>query len=128
MRVSISSNLSIGKPYQTITNLMSVLLETSIGDIVIDLHLTHAPLASQNFLKQCKLNIYNGVLFFRVVPGFLAQTGDPTGTGTGGNSVLHPDHRFFQDELAPRHVNHSRQGTIGMTHTNGNPNENGSQW
>ena len=107
---------------------MSVLIETSLGDIVVDLHLTHAPLASLNFLKQCLLRKYDGVLFYRVVPGFIAQTGDPTGTGTGGSSVLEKGVRYFNDELVPRKVDHSNAGTIGMTHTNGKPNENGSQW
>ena len=107
---------------------MSVLVETSLGDIVIDLHLTHAPLASQNFLKQCKLRMYDGNLFFRVVPGFLAQTGDPSGTGTGGRSVLQQGVQFFPDELAPRHVNHRTRGTVGMTQTHGGQHQNGSQW
>ena len=107
---------------------MSVLIETSLGDIVIDLHLTHAPFASSNFLKQCLLRNYNGVLFHRVVPGFLAQTGDPTGTGTGGTSVLQKDVPYFNDELVPRQINHNIAGTIGMSHTNGKANENGSQW
>ena len=98
---------------------MSVLIETSVGDVVADLYLTHAPQACRNFLKLCKTRAYDGNLFFRVVQGFLAQTGDPTGTGRGGRCVLHGQGsggassdgrangcdgtRFFRDEHHPKH-------------------------
>ena len=106
---------------------MSVLVETSLGDVVVDLFLAHAPRAAQNFLALCARGAYDGVLFFRVVPGFLAQTGDPTGTGRGGASAF-PGARFFRDELAPRHASHDALGTLGMAHTNGAPHQNGSQF
>ena len=120
---------------------MSVLIETSLGDIVADLYLDQAPIASRNFLKLCKIHAYDGCLFFRVVKGFLAQTGDPTGTGRGGSSVVHrggsasdvgvmPPQRqfFFDDEHAPKHPSHDIVGTLGMSHTHGGKNENGSQF
>lgn len=66
---------------------MSVLLETSLGDITIDLHYEKAPKASENFLKLCKIKYYNFVLFHNVQKGFMAQAGDPTATGQGGESV-----------------------------------------
>ncbi len=106
---------------------MSVLVETSLGDVAVDLFLAHAPRAARNFLALCARGAYDGVLFFRVVPGFLAQTGDPTGTGRGGASAF-PGARFFRDELAPRHASHARAGTLGMAHTHGAPHQNGSQF
>jgi peptidyl-prolyl cis-trans isomerase-like 4 len=66
---------------------MSVLLETSLGDLVIDLFVDHAPVACQNFLKLCEAKYYNNCLFFDVQPRYLALSGDPTNTGTGGESV-----------------------------------------
>lgn len=66
---------------------MSVLLETSLGEIVIDLEFEKAPKASTNFLKLCKIKYYNYVLFHNVQKNFTAQTGDPLGTGQGGESI-----------------------------------------
>jgi len=66
---------------------MSVLLETSLGDITIDLYTERAPKACTNFLKLCKIKYYNFVLFHNVQAGFMAQTGDHTATGKGGESV-----------------------------------------
>lgn len=66
---------------------MSVLLETNVGDIVVDLFVDDAPIASQNFLKLCKLKYYNNCIFFSVQQDFIAQTGDPTNTGKGGESL-----------------------------------------
>ncbi len=67
---------------------MSVLLETSVGPLVVDLHTAAAPTAARNFLKLCKAKYYNGCLFFNVQQDFIAQTGDPTGTGRGGTSIF----------------------------------------
>lgn len=81
---------------------MSVLIETSLGDIVIDLYTSKCPFASENFLKLCKLKYYNNCLFYSVERDYLAQTGDPTNTGSGGTSVwgvLEGDKaKFFKDE------------------------------
>jgi peptidyl-prolyl cis-trans isomerase-like 4 len=67
---------------------MAVLLDTSAGEIVIDLYTDEAPIATKNFLKLCKIKYYNNVLFYNIQQNFIAQTGDPTGTGTGGTSVI----------------------------------------
>ncbi|KAJ2448758.1 Peptidyl-prolyl cis-trans isomerase-like 4 [Coemansia sp. RSA 2336] len=66
---------------------MSVLVETSIGDIVIDLFTDKVPLTSKNFLKLCKFKYYNFTFFHSVERDFIAQAGDPTGTGQGGESI-----------------------------------------
>ncbi|KAM7275219.1 hypothetical protein ACFE04_017085 [Oxalis oulophora] len=82
---------------------MSVLLVTSLGDIVVDLFTDKCPLTCKNLLKLCKINYYNGCLFHTVQKDFAAQTGDPTGTGSGGDSIykfLYGDQaRFFNDEI-----------------------------
>ncbi|RCV23025.1 hypothetical protein SETIT_4G266300v2 [Setaria italica] len=104
---------------------MSVLIVTSVGDIEVDLHTDKCPLTTKNFLKLCKMKYYNGCLFHKVEKDFLAQTGDPTGTGTGGDSVykyLYGDQaRFFDDEIRPE-LRHSKTGTVAMASAGENCN------
>ena len=96
---------------------MSVLLETTRGDVVVDLHAEAAPRAAENFLKLCKARYYDGCLFHNVQRGFAVQTGDPSGTGRGGDSVqgllCGPSRRFFADEIRPG-LRHDRPGVLGM--------------
>jgi len=63
-----------------------VALNTINGQIVIKLYQTETPNTVANFLKKVNAGFYDGLIFHRVIPGFMAQGGDPTGTGTGGNS------------------------------------------
>ncbi|KAJ7982053.1 Peptidyl-prolyl cis-trans isomerase-like protein [Quillaja saponaria] len=104
---------------------MSVLIVTSLGDIVMDLHTDKCPLTCKNFLKLCKVKYYNGCLFHTVQKDFTAQTGDPTGTGTGGDSIykfLYGDQaRFFNDEIH-LDLKHSRTGTVAMASAGENLN------
>ncbi|XP_038978485.1 peptidyl-prolyl cis-trans isomerase CYP59-like isoform X1 [Phoenix dactylifera] len=104
---------------------MSVLVVTSLGDIVVDLHTDRCPLTTKNFLKLCKMKYYNGCLFHKVEKDFLAQTGDRTGTGTGGDSVykfLYGEQaRFFEDEIHPD-LKHSKTGTVAMASAGENLN------
>ena len=67
---------------------MSVLLETTLGDIVIDLFVTERSRSCQNFLKLCKMKYYNFCAFHFVKRNFIAQTGDPSGRGDGGESIF----------------------------------------
>lgn len=95
---------------------MSVLLETSKGDLVIDLHTDQAPVSSTNFLKLCKVKYFNNCLFHNVQQDFVVQTGDPTGLGTGGESIFgklsgDPSKRFFSDEIRPS-LKHVKKGTV----------------
>ncbi|GMP55161.1 hypothetical protein CsSME_00020063 [Camellia sinensis var. sinensis] len=96
---------------------MSVLIVTSLGDIVVDLHTDLCPLTTKNFLKLCKIKYYNGCLFHTVQKDFTAQTGDPTGTGTGGDSIykfLYSDQAcFFGDEIRLE-LKHAKMGTVAM--------------
>ncbi|CAB1413830.1 unnamed protein product [Pleuronectes platessa] len=108
---------------------MAVLLETTLGDIVIDLFTEERPKTSLNFLKLCKIKYYNYCLFHNVQRDFIVQTGDPTGTGRGGESVyskVYGDQAsFFDVEKAPR-IKHKKTGTISMV--NNGSNQHGSQF
>ncbi|KAH9927271.1 cyclophilin-like domain-containing protein [Fomitopsis serialis] len=100
---------------------MSVLLETSLGDLVVDLEVDSCPKTCQNFLKLCKLYYYNLNAFFNVSKDFLAQAGDPTATGTGGESIWSliasqqgkQEPRYFSPEYVPR-LKHKAKGTLSM--------------
>ena len=86
---------------------MSVVIETTIGAVTMDLYTATRPKLCRNFLKLCKVKFYNFCLFHNVQPRFMAQTGDPEGTGRGGESVfrrLYGDQaRFFDgDEDLPK--------------------------
>ncbi|KAL5746568.1 hypothetical protein ACOSP7_027714 [Xanthoceras sorbifolium] len=104
---------------------MSVMIVTSLGEMIVDLYVDKCPLTTKNFLKLCKMKYYNGCLFHTVQKDFTAQTGDPTGTGTGGDSVykfLYGDQaRFFSDEIRVD-LKHSKTGTIAMASAGENLN------
>ncbi|XP_061667905.1 peptidyl-prolyl cis-trans isomerase-like 4 isoform X2 [Syngnathoides biaculeatus] len=108
---------------------MAVLLETTLGDVVIDLFTEERPKACLNFLKLCKIKYYNYCLIHNVQRDFIIQTGDPTGTGRGGESVyckLYGDQaRFFDAEKTPR-IKHRKKGTVSMV--NNGSDQHGSQF
>ena len=93
---------------------------TTCGTIEIDLFAADAPLAVNNFVFLAREGFYDGVIFHRVISGFMIQGGDPTGTGTGG-----PGYRF-EDELAASRSHGYKMGTLAMA--NAGPNTNGSQF
>ncbi|KAH8923949.1 cyclophilin-like protein [Atractiella rhizophila] len=102
---------------------MSVLFETSLGDIVVDLEVTLCPTLSLNFLKLCKTYYYNFCVFFNVQKSFIAQTGDTTGTGNSSQSIfslLPPSSKHYQPfphfppELHPTKLKHDNVGTLSM--------------
>ncbi|UZJ52366.1 hypothetical protein CBS101457_001686 [Exobasidium rhododendri] len=104
---------------------MSVLLETSLGDLIVDLEVEKCPRSCENFLKLCKSYKYNYLTFFSVQKSFLAQTGDPTNSGNGGSSVWsqlpsssshHTDSHYFTPERH-RTLKHAAKGTISMACT-----------
>ncbi|KAK1583038.1 hypothetical protein Q3G72_020503 [Acer saccharum] len=104
---------------------MSVMIVTSLGEMIVDLYVDKCPLTTKNFLKLCKMKYYNGCLFHTVQKDFTAQTGDPTGTGTGGDSVykyLYGEQaRFFGDEIRVD-LKHSKTGTVAMASAGENLN------
>ncbi|NXS86569.1 PPIL4 protein, partial [Erpornis zantholeuca] len=108
---------------------MAVLLETTVGDLVIDLYTEERPRACLNFLKLCKVKYYNYCLIYNVQRDFIIQTGDPMGTGRGGESIfrqLYGDQaRFFEAEKVPR-IKHKKKGTVSMV--NNGSDQHGSQF
>jgi len=96
-----------------------VLLETSMGDIKIQLFDDKVPVTTGNFKKLVEEGFYNGVIFHRVIDGFMLQGGDPTGSGMGG-----PGYQI-QDEFHPS-LTHSKAGILSMA--NAGPNTGGSQF
>nr|XP_039254977.1 peptidyl-prolyl cis-trans isomerase-like 4 [Styela clava] len=108
---------------------MSVIIETTIGDITVDLFLKERPRTCLNFLKLCKTKYYNYCVFHSVQRNFVAQTGDPTGAGRGGESIfqsLYGDQaRYFDAEVTPK-IKHRNIGTISMV--NDGNGQHGSQF
>ncbi|KAK5241420.1 Peptidyl-prolyl isomerase cwc27, partial [Cryomyces antarcticus] len=98
-----------------------VLLETTAGDILLELFAKQTPLASRNFLQLCLDGYYDNTIFHRLVPGFVIQGGDPTGTGSGGESSF--DGEPFADEFHSR-LKFNRRGLLGMANT-GKSDDNG---
>jgi cyclophilin family peptidyl-prolyl cis-trans isomerase len=92
-------------------------IETTAGTMTAELFATEAPMTVNNFVFLAREGFYDGVIFHRVIPGFMIQGGDPTGTGRGG-----PGYKF-RDE--PVNRSYSR-GILAMA--NAGPNTNGSQF
>ena len=95
-------------------------VETDCGTVTIDLHATKAPITVNNFVTLARDGYYDGVVFHRVIPGFMIQGGDPTGTGTGD-----PGYRFEDELPAPARPQYPK-GSMAMA--NAGPNTNGSQF
>ena len=104
-------SIDLSKTYQ-------VVLHTSEGDITVALYAADAPQTANNFLFLAGDGFYDGVIFHRVIPGFMVQGGDPTGTGRGG-----PGYQF-RDETHSK--TSYKRGTLAMA--NSGPNTNGSQF
>ncbi len=100
-------------------NDISLTLHTSKGDIQLSVFASKAPRTSANFLNLAQRGFYDGITFHRVIPDFMVQCGDPTGTGSGG-----PGYRF-RDEFAAG-LKHDKPGILSMA--NAGPNTNGSQF
>lgn len=96
-------------------------LETTKGDITIQLFPEHAPKTVENFIGLAEKGYYNGVIFHRVIPNFMIQGGDPTGSGMGGDSFFGGN---FEDEFSPELFN--LNGALSMA--NAGPNTNSSQF
>ncbi|XP_034835449.1 peptidylprolyl isomerase domain and WD repeat-containing protein 1 [Maniola hyperantus] len=98
------------------------ILHTSLGDVHIRLFGKDVPRTVENFCGLARNGYFNGHIFHRVIKGFMVQTGDPTGTGTGGESIWGGE---FADEFRPQ-LKHDRPYTVSMA--NAGPNTNGSQF
>jgi peptidylprolyl isomerase len=99
-----------------------VVFETTQGPIEFKLFPNIAPKACENFTGLVKKGYYDGIIFHRVIPKFMIQGGDPTGTGRGGKSIWG---REFEDEVTPD-VRFEKPGLLAMA--NAGPATNGSQF
>ena len=104
--------LEAGKDY-------SARITTDAGDIVVDLYEDQTPITVNNFVTLANQGFYDNTSFHRVIEGFMAQAGDPTGTGSGG-----PGYQFA-DEIVPE-LTFDGAGVLAMA--NAGPNTNGSQF
>jgi peptidylprolyl isomerase len=100
-------------------NTTKVKLETNYGNITIELY-SKMPITAGNFKKLVNQGFYDGVIFHRVIDGFMIQGGDPTGTGSGG-----PGYEI-KDEFTGTSLDENNRGTIAMA--NAGPNTGGSQF
>jgi peptidyl-prolyl cis-trans isomerase B (cyclophilin B) len=95
----------------------SAVIKTAKGDLALELYPQDAPVTVNSFVSLARKGFYNGLTFHRIIPGFMAQGGDPTGTGSGG-----PGYKF-QDEFSSRT---HQAGSLSMA--NSGPGTNGSQF
>ncbi|XP_065916656.1 uncharacterized protein [Dysidea avara] len=100
-----------------------VVLETTMGNITLELYWNHAPKTCTNFAVLASQGYYNNCKFHRIIKDFMIQTGDPTGTGFGGTSIY--NNGLFEDEVHPN-LKHTGAGVLAMA--NSGPNTNGSQF
>ena len=101
----------------------TITIKTNLGEIKFQTYDGDAPKTVENFITLANKKFYDGVIFHRVIPGFMIQGGDPTGTGAGG-----PGYKFA-DELDPKtesYKNGYKKGTVAMA--NAGPDTNGSQF
>lgn len=94
----------------------TALVHTTAGDITVELS-QNTPVTTNNFVFLAQEKFYDGVIFHRVIPGFMIQGGDPTGTGSGG-----PGYKFADEPFTGEY----KRGTLAMA--NAGPNTNGSQF
>ncbi|XP_038894702.1 peptidyl-prolyl cis-trans isomerase CYP71 [Benincasa hispida] len=100
----------------------NVILHTTMGDVHMRLYPEECPKTVENFTTHCRNGYYDNLIFHRVIKGFMIQTGDPLGDGTGGQSIWG---REFEDEFH-KSLRHDRPFTVSMA--NAGPNTNGSQF
>eukprot|EP00953_Heterococcus_sp_UTEX-ZZ885_P000644 869-Heterococcus_DN1.PRE.4 len=99
-----------------------VQFDTSMGSFTVELYYKHAPRTCHNMSELARSGYYNNTIFHRIIKGFMAQGGDPTGTGRGGESIYRGK---FEDEIT-RELKHTGAGVVSMA--NSGPNTNGSQF
>ena len=102
-----------------LTKAYAAKFKTQRGEFRVDLHARQAPMTVENFVNLARAGYYDGTTFHRVIPGFMAQGGDPTGTGRGGPGYT------FGDEFDPS-LRHDGPGVLSMA--NAGPGTNGSQF
>ena len=105
--------------YRIMADDNKITITTDKGAIKLNIFSSQVPVTAANFLNLASKGFYDGILFHRVIPNFMIQGGDPTGTGSGG-----PGYKF-EDEFRAT-LTHAKAGTFSMA--NAGPNTNGSQF
>jgi len=100
----------------------NVAIETTMGTVVCEMYTQHAPRTCNNFSTLAERGYFTGTIFHRIIPDFMVQGGDPTGTGRGGESIYGAK---FEDEIS-QSLKHTGAGILSMA--NSGPNTNGSQF
>jgi peptidyl-prolyl cis-trans isomerase B (cyclophilin B) len=125
--ISVNEEVLLAKQYSTPPAMQinpnkkySAIMHTARGDIYIDLFASQAPVTVNNFVFLAREGFYNNTTFHRVIGGFMAQGGDPTGTGRGGPGYT------FADEPGALALKHDGEGVLSMA--NAGVNTNGSQF
>lgn len=108
--------------YERVKKKGYVRLNTNLGPLNLELFCDQTPRACDNFIKHCANGYYNNVMFHRSIRNFIVQGGDPTGSGSGGESIWG---KKFEDEFKPN-LTHTGRGVLSMA--NSGPNTNGSQF
>jgi peptidyl-prolyl cis-trans isomerase B (cyclophilin B) len=101
-----AKQLNLAAPHRRLTGPATATVETSCGSFVITLATSEAPKTTSSFAYLARQGAYDDTLFHRIVPGFVVQGGDPTGTGSGGPG-------YFVDEPPPRNLSYLR-GVVAM--------------
>ena len=97
----------------------TAIIRTDLGDIVMELYNESSPVAAQNFINLAEAGFYEGIIFHRVIPGFVIQGGDPSGTGSGGPGFTIPDEPV---------VGEYERGIVAMARRPGVANSQSSQF
>ncbi len=119
--IVLAGFLSVKMTGNTTMTETKIKLETNQGDIVIELYSQDMPITAGNFEKLVGEGFYDGVIFHRIIEGFMIQGGDPTGTGMGDPSIPN-----IQDEFTQTSLDENNRGTISMA--NAGPNTGSSQF
>ena len=109
----------LGEAGYTEEEIVKIRIKTTKGEIGAELYPQEAPKTVENFLTLARKGFYKDIVFHRVIPNFMVQTGDPTGTGRGGPGYT------FADEFSTK-LHHDKPGVLSMA--NAGPNTNGSQF
>ncbi len=114
-----TTDTNTAPPTEDTTMATTILMETSMGNVKIQLYDDKVPETAGNFKKLVEEGYYNGIIFHRIIADFMIQGGDPTGTGTGGPGYT------IKDEFHPD-LRHTKKGLLSMA--NAGPNTGGSQF
>merc|ERR1712013_660418 len=93
-----------------------VVLETTMGELVVELYWKHAPMTCRNFAELARRGFYDGTKFHRIIKDFMVQGGDPTGTGRGGVSIWG---KPFKDEFSSKAM-FNKRGILAMANSGKN--------